>query len=203
MKRIVFGMLNPSKAGWPGGDLTITKVCGFSLRAFGFYPSDELEVVDGGAIFSDDRLYRYRLWRVLGRRAAAGGPITAVRVDVVNMFPLVSTDPKGLYASVNPGGEGIDGTQLCAVNRRHVEEACAGADMLIAAWGGIPAKPLWMPRTAEALLTTMSCFGDVLCLGQTKGCDPLHPSRLPYAAALELYRPRRTAAFTETGRVVA
>lgn len=183
MKRIVFAMLNPSKAGWPKGDLTVSKVCGFAARIFGYYPGDELEVVDGGAVFSDDVKYRYRLWRVLARRNAFTDELSrVVRIDVVNLSAWISTDPQALYAVNDPIG---------SENMRHIDFALTEADIVIAAWGSLSGLPAWLQQQAETVLRKFTRTHDVQCLGRTADGSPRHPSRLAYATALTLFRPQK------------
>lgn len=177
MRRFVFAGQNPSKAGWPDGDLTVTKCCGFVQRELGM----PLEVTTGGAVFSADGLYRYRLWRDLCPRLSANKPLIA-RVDIINPFAFVSTDPEGLYAAADPVG---------ADNAKHIDQALAGAATLIAAWGALPKKPLWLRAHANTLLRKMTLYGDVYALGTTADGSPLHPSRLPYSFKLQVYRPRQ------------
>lgn len=186
MKRLVFAGMNPSKAGWPGGDLTVSKCCGFAWRILGYADHDEVDVVDGGATFSEDRTYRYGLWRVLARRNPFTSEMTRIiRVDLINAFAFVSTDPKGLYAAPDPVGR---------ENSFHVERTIQGADYLIAAWGSLPARPLWLRAHTNALLRKMTDYGEVFALGLTGDGSPSHLSRLPYTSKLLSYRARRVAA---------
>lgn len=180
MKRFVFAGQNPSKAGWPDGDLTVTKCCGFVARELDM----PLEVTTGGAAFSADATYRYRLWRFLCPRGAADRTPVA-RVDVINPFAFISTDPDGLLVAADPVGP---------ENARVIDETLEGADMLIAAWGALPKKPLWLRAHANTLLRKMTQHGPVYCLGLTADGSPLHPSRLPYSFKLQVYRQRQEAA---------
>lgn len=183
MKHIVLSGMNPSKAGWPEGDLTVTKCCGFASRSLG---DPALTVIDGGAVFSDDRMYRYRLWRVLGKlHPPTGRHIEVARVDLVNVFAFVSTDPSGLLSALDPWGPD---------RARHVNDALDHADLLIAAWGSLPQRPLWLRSAAEMMLSQMRLRGDVYALGLTGDGSPAHPSRLPYCDKPVLYRERRRAA---------
>lgn len=190
MKRFVFGMLNPSKAGAPPeGDMTVAKVCGFAARSatseLEVFGNIRVEIKGGGAVFSSDGLYRYRLWRDL-----AVGPPTRpnpvlCRVDVVNMFAFVSTKPEALLTVMDPVGP---------ENATHIDAALEGADVLIAAWGALAPKPVWLRAHAETLLRKMTLHGNVLALATNVDGSPAHPSRLPYSNTPRLYRNRRAAA---------
>jgi hypothetical protein len=192
MKRLLFNMLNPSQAGWPKSDQTISKLCGFTSRiALATAPANmvafrgvEPEVMDGGAVFSEDGKYRYRLWRVLGRRGRATGHLHAfARFDVVNMYGLIATHQRDLWEHVCP----ISHDGLGVENERHVREALAEADTVIAAWGGLP-RELSVWRREKEVLDLLSASHEVHCLGKTKDGEPRHPSRLPYSAQLEVFR---------------
>lgn len=183
MRRIVFGMLNPSKAGWPRGDLTVTKLCGFTSIACGFKPG-ELVAAKGGATFSEDGRYRYRLWRELW----TDGKTLIARLDVVNLSAWISTDPQALYAVNDP----ID-----SENMRHIDFALADADIVIAAWGSLSGLPVWLRQQAETVLRKFTRTHDVQCLGRTADGSPRHPSRLAYATPLSLFRPQKTQSAAE------
>lgn len=104
-----------------------------------------------GAVFSDCRKYRYRLWRTWGEAAPAVfvmlNPSTADEVEndptvercerraramgfgglhVANIFALRSTDPSALYNHDDPIGPDNDAAIL---------ESVAGAGLVICAWG--------------------------------------------------------------------
>jgi hypothetical protein len=188
LKRLLFGGLNPSKAGWPTTDPTVTKLCGFTARItlvdfarFATEDGDVFKVVDGGAVFSGDYAYRYRLWRVLARHGVA-----FARFDIVNLYGLIATHQRDLWEHVNP----VSHDGLGAENDRHVRDAVSEADMVIAAWGGLPRRPAVWQREKE-VLETLSGRHDVYCLGKTADGEPRHPSRLAYATPLELFRERR------------
>src|SRR5881396_744410 len=111
-----------------------------------------LATVIGGATFSRDRRYRYRLWRRWDRSRAVVAfvmlnPSTAdamhddptIRrcigfarnwgfggVDVVNLFALRATDPRALRRAHDPVGP---------ANDRHIASAGSRASLVILAWG--------------------------------------------------------------------
>ena len=187
MMRIVYGGLNPSTAGWPDGDLTVTKLCEFSRR-IADHLDGELHVIDGGATFSADGLYRYRLWRVLGRHPKGGDLSAVVRFDIVNLSAWISTDPDGLFRI------GFGDDPFGPENQRHIDAALAEADIAVAAWGSLASLPPWMRYQGETVLRAFTRSHDVMCLGRTKDGSPRHPSRIAYATPLEPFRARREAA---------
>src|SRR5438128_11131670 len=111
-----------------------------------------LATVIGGATFSRDRRYRYRLWRRWDRSRAVVAfvmlsPSTAdamhddptIRrcvgfarawgcggVDVVNLFALRATDPRALRKAADPIGP---------ANERHLRRAVRAAGLVVLAWG--------------------------------------------------------------------
>jgi hypothetical protein len=141
----------------------------------------------GGAAFSRDRRYRYRLWRRWDRSRPAIAfcmlnPSTAdarrddptIRrcigfardwgyggIEVVNIFALRATDPRALRSAHDPVGPRNDAFMLRAARRSPV----------VIAWGvhgalrdrGATALRLFGPRTR------------VLALGRTRSGAPRHP----------------------------
>jgi len=138
--------------------------------------------VTGGATFSRDRRYRYRLWRRWDRSRPAVAfvmlnPSTAdarrddptIRrcigfarawgfggVDVVNLFAYRATDPRELLRVADPVGPR---------NSRHIQRAGLGAALVVIAWGAHPSAarraPISLPRAR--------------CLGLTRTGQPRHP----------------------------
>lgn len=136
----------------------------------------------GGATFSRDRRYRYRLWRRWDRSRPVVAfvmlnPSTAdarrddptIRrcigfarawgfggVDVVNLFAYRATDPRDLLRVADPVGPR---------NWRHIQRAVLGAALVVAAWGAHPSAarrvPISLPRAR--------------CLGLTRTGQPRHP----------------------------
>lgn len=150
------------------------------------------------AEFSDCRRYRYRLWRVWGesenpRRLCMVmlNPSTAdefkndptverccrrarmwgyERLDVVNIFALRSTDPKGLYQCDDPVGSDNDAAIL---------QAASGAQLTVAAWGNHGQ----LGGRGQAVLAMLRDAGVALhALKVSKVGEPVHPLYQPYSA---------------------
>ncbi len=150
---------------------------------------------EAGCILSDCEQYRYRLWRTwdaarpaLGfimlnpsradhqvndptitrclQRALVGGKFGGL--EVVNLFPLRSSDPDALLAHPAPLGDRParnDGAIMDAIDR---------CSMVICAWGAHKAAPA---RAAEVLrIVRMSGRGSLLFrLGLNQDGSPKHP----------------------------
>lgn len=141
------------------------------------------------AVFSEDMKYRYSLVRDwgMGRRAVfvmlnpsiadGDGDDPTVRrcmgfardwsctgIEVVNLYALVSTDPKGLWTADDPIGP--DNDSFIRTAARYAQEKNAP---LIAAWGA-NAKP---ERVRQVL--TLPGMARVHHLGLTKARQPKHP----------------------------
>jgi len=146
---------------------------------------------EAGAIFDEDRVYRYVLWRRWGIGPAVVwimlNPSTADETDldptlrrcqdftmrwghpamvILNLYGLRSTDPKGLWEVDDPYGPD---------NLRHIEEQCKDAALVVLGWG-TNAKP-------EAVARVLSVLRDLgvetFCLRRTKEGHPEHPLYLP------------------------
>lgn len=148
------------------------------------------------ALFSDDRIYRYRLdrdlgagqgtyvWigknpskadetrndnsvsRVMSRAKGAGFR----KFVVMNLYSYVSTDPRGLLDSWMEanGPVGPD-------NLRHIADVLAEADFVLAAWGSDYVGPKHAARVFDMIREA----GKVPhCLGLTADGAPVHPARL-------------------------
>jgi len=148
---------------------------------------------EAGCILSDCAQYRYRLWREWGTSRPALGfimlnPSTADhlvndptitrcmqralagkygRLEVVNLFPLRSTDPDGLLTHAAPLGreDTANGAVMDALDR---------CSLVICAWGAHKAAPA---RAAEVLRIIRMCgLGTLLHhLGLNKDGSPKHP----------------------------
>lgn len=153
-----------------------------------------------GAIFSDDRRYRYRLWcewdpllprcTIIGlnpskadehkldptaRRAVGFAKHWQCgRLDIVNAFALVSTDPSPLFNALDPVGPDND---------RHIEEACVAASIVVAAWSGILDDFNVRRTRLRAILHPTP----LVCLGMTKTGHPKHPLRIAQSTPLERF----------------
>ncbi|MDW3685915.1 DUF1643 domain-containing protein [Cupriavidus sp. CV2] len=152
--------------------------------------------IDGeaGAILSDCEQYRYRLWREWDAARPALGfimlnPSTADhqvndptitrclqralasrrygRLEVVNLFPLRSTDPDGLLTHPAPLGcvDTANGSIMDALDR---------CSLVICAWGAHKAAPA---RAAEVLRIVRMCGRGALLhqLGLNQDGSPKHP----------------------------
>lgn len=161
-----------------------------------------------GADFSPNRSYRYRLWRtwdpslpifawcmcnpsiadeddldptlrkVLGftQRFGGGGFI------VVNLFALVSTDPKGLATARYPVGP---------ENDRAILSAWLDASRFIVGWGKVGGRYHWrvtdvLTKLADGVVWTP---GKLQCLRTTKEGHPEHPLYVPYTVTPRPWAP--------------
>jgi hypothetical protein len=107
-------------------------------------------------------------------------------LDLVNLFALVSTDPRGLLASDDPIGP---------VNDHYIASVLSKASLVVWAWGDVPTPQLrrLLTRRLEDVTADRPLFlthlvpsaCEVRTLGRTKSGQPRHPSRLAYSTALE------------------
>ncbi|TGP42961.1 DUF1643 domain-containing protein [bacterium M00.F.Ca.ET.228.01.1.1] len=146
-----------------------------------------------GCVLSDCGAYRYRLWREWDRTRPTLAflmlnPSTADhltddatitrcmsraitgkfgRLEVVNLFPLRSTDPDELLTHPDPVGprSPADGAVLDVIERAHTA---------ICAWGAHAAAP---PRAAEIMhiLGIVGWRSRLMHLGLNKDGSPKHP----------------------------
>ena len=148
------------------------------------------------AQFSPCRRYRYRLWRVWGEAEPQRSlcmvmlnPSTADehkndptverccrrarmwgydRIDVVNIFALRSTDPRGLYQSADPVGGDNDAAILAAARDAH---------LTVAAWGNHGR----LDGRGQQVLGMLRAAGiDLHALDVSKAGEPVHPLYQPY-----------------------
>ena len=145
------------------------------------------------ALYSPDEQYRYRLRRhwAEGKRVAflMLNPSTAdemkndptvarceqraIRLgytgfEVINIFALRSTDPKGLYTHDNPQG---------SKNLFAIEQAISSVDDVICAWG---AHGALLDQSAKIRKLITDLGGRCFHLGLTQKGEPKHPLYLPY-----------------------
>ena len=102
------------------------------------------------------------------------------RIVVVNLVPIVSTDPWGL-----PPGKGID-----MLNRAIQQRWMSEADLVVAAWGSQPraiCRTIALPELVYDLFRQTAPV-TMYCIGTTRRGDPLHPSRAPYTNSPEVWR---------------
>lgn len=153
---------------------------------------------EGWAEISEDGLFRY----LLGRRWAPGGPLVcwimlnpstadaktddltvkkcvgfskamgARALVVVNLFAFRATRPQDLLRAEDPVGP---------LNLARLREAPAAADLVVAAWGGVPKAAA---AKAAASMEAVRSLTGLKCLGATKAGEPRHPSRLAYSTRL-------------------
>ena len=144
---------------------------------------------DGGATFSESRVYRYTLWRQWddgGRLNVIGlNPSTAdestddptirrcigyakdwgfAGLTMTNLFGFRSTDPKGLLSVTDPSGPD---------NLSHVLTNAKQAGLVLAAWGSL--HPRFQRHGGELLQLLVSANVSVWCLQRTKHGFPVHP----------------------------
>jgi hypothetical protein len=163
--------------------------------------------MQSGAVFSDDRKYRYMLWRtfepslppvnLVGLNPSSAGEVkndTTITKDIgfagrwgcgqiikTNLFALVSTDPAGLAQAVEEGRD--------PVGRAADLWLAAAADYTLKKGGKIVLcygdGGEYMKRYARAdeLLHRITDH-ELYCLGTTQRGNPKHTSRLAYATEL-------------------
>lgn len=155
--------------------------------------------VEKGAVISDDGLYRYRLWRIWDHNLPVMvwvmlNPSTAdakeddatIRrcigfakqwgyggIEVINLFALRSTDPKGLKEGPVPVGPDNASTFYETVDRK--------PKLIVAAWGNnVPPGYDVHVNAIRGVLRS----NEAQCLGHTRSGEPKHPVRLPYSTRL-------------------
>lgn len=153
-----------------------------------------------GAVFSEDRCYRYVLWRRWNAKlpvlmAIGLNPSTANEntndktisnlVEIArrhsygtllmcNLFALVSTDPKVVATHENPFGD----------NDNHLFELSNIADDIAYVWGNFKFEGFNHQIGRVKLIIERSDRKKILCLGNNKNGTPKHPCRLSYNTKL-------------------
>ena len=160
-----------------------------------------------GATFSEDRVYRFRLWRfwdmtslpicflmlnpstanetgldpTLRRCKSFAKAWGAGGMIVVNLFAVVSAYPEVLLTHPDPVGQGNDEAIL---------RAATESSMVVAGWGAFP-KASKRAAEVQELLGRMGYL--LRCLGTTKGGCPHHPLYLPKTSQLEIFNTHTTS----------
>lgn len=94
-------------------------------------------------------------------------------VRVMNLFSLVATNPRELFAAGHGG----------PLYRTHMLLASKSAALTVVAWGALPQRGWVLNRAAEVL----TLLKDPQCLGLTNAGFPKHPLYVPYSAQLRPY----------------
>jgi hypothetical protein len=155
------------------------------------------EPARAGALFSEDRLYRYHLWRTFSEVGLdrivvvmlnpsladddRDDPTVARlsercrrwgygRLDVVNLYALISPKPAALLRHPDPVGP---------ENDRYIREVVAGASRLLVAWGS-SLPNVERSRAVLSLLRQIPDKPPVECLGCNEDKQPTHPLFLSY-----------------------
>jgi hypothetical protein len=162
--------------------------------------------VTGGATFSADGRYRYRLWRswdasrprvafVMLNPSTAGArrDDPTIRrcqgfarswgfggIEVVNLFALRATDPRLLRLADDPVGR---------ENDRHLRSALTRSSLVVLAWGAHGSL-----RERAAAVRGLISRRRPRCLGLTRSGEPRHPLYLPGDARLVPVRSGRRSA---------
>lgn len=162
--------------------------------------------MNSGATFSEDRVFRYRLWRTW----AEGMPRTLVVIGLnpstadetmndptirrciqfakregcgslvmLNLFAFRATDPVALRRRYVAGWDCVG-----PLNDSAIIDACTLPQVVVvAAWGGLGK----LGGRDEQVLKILRARGvRVHCLGLTKLDTPRHPLYLPHTAPLEV-----------------
>ena len=153
------------------------------------------------AVYSDCERYRYaltRVWDPAGTKVAFVmlNPSTATEVQndptvercerrartlgfggfrVTNIFAWRDTDPHNMRRAKSPIGP---------ENDTAIQEACAWADQVIAAWGTHGA---YLDRSAQVTELLRDCGKPLLHLGLSKQGHPKHPLYIAYTQQPEIW----------------
>ena len=171
---------------------------------------------EGGAIFSPDRRFRYRLTRRVGdgdgavmflmlnpSRADETRDDPTIRkcrgfaerwgygwMHAVNLSPYRATHPANLYEALP------EPRRVRRQNTSMVLETAAGSELIVLAYGN-PAERLAKTKGTRGrvgrVTRLLSESGSELhCLGVTNSGYPRHPVRIAYDTPLEAYIPRHS-----------
>ena len=100
------------------------------------------------------------------------------RLYVVNLFGLVSTYPKHLYAAADPVGPNNDD---------HIRNILSQSSDVVVAWGP---NGKFLGRDYKCLNMIYDAGRIPLCLGLTQDGFPKHPLHIAYAVPFQPYRGR-------------
>ncbi len=167
--------------------------------------------IESSAVISPCGLYRYSLTR----RWGAGAPLVFVMLNpstadalkndrtivrclgfthaqgcralqVVNLFAWRATDPEELPRLARDVDHATIREAVGPDNDRHIVQTLAGADRIVAAWGGsVPKALAW--RVAEVRKLLEQQRRPIWSLGRTKQGEPRHPVRLPKKTPLSIF----------------
>ena len=91
--------------------------------------------------------------------------------EVINIFALRSTDPKGLYIEPDPSGP---------YNDKFILDTIAACDTILCAWGNHGALN---ERSVEICNLLKNCLLPIQNLGITKTGQPKHPLYISYTVS--------------------
>jgi hypothetical protein len=97
------------------------------------------------------------------------------RFEVVNLFALRSTDPRGMLACTDPVGP--DNDQIVA-------KSIAAASIVVVGWGAFP-----LAKERAKQLVELAKGKSLYCLGTTKAGWPRHPLYLKSDSELQPWVP--------------
>ena len=162
------------------------------LESWARFAPENLPPPYRGDVFDPSRMYRYRLWR---KWSETGGRCLFVMLnpskatatvkdstitkcigfaqrwgygsfEVVNIFALVSTDPRVLYKTIDPVGPSND---------LHIAQSIADANHVVVAWGQHGSHM----KRGEAVLRLIRKSKDPYAFRLTKSGEPYHPLYQP------------------------
>jgi len=151
-----------------------------------------------GAIFSEDRKYRYVLWRlwsqsrkpllVIGLNPSTANEIQddptitrcMKRASILGYGSLLMANLYA-YVSTNPDVLHMKGNEFTGIeNDAYLERTIALADRTVCGWGSFPAA-----TTRSGIVLNM--IKDPYCLGVNRDGQPKHPLYIGYHVPLTRY----------------
>jgi hypothetical protein len=169
-------------------------------------PAHPTAFLDSGATFSDDRRYRYLLWRIwesslpvvswtLLNPSIADEQVLDPTLKrcmgfskrwgmggmyITNLFPLVSTNPMALRTSMND--------VAMETNAIHVENACRQSSLTVVGWGSNVEHPLLRDAPVRLYEKVLKVYRPHFLRVGKRG-HPAHPLYLPYDCELQDWKP--------------